>query len=75
MHAEDKLKRLIKIGVTKEKVLETLKDPEKIVNGCYGRKIAQGLLSKGLILRVVYEENNGEIIIITVYPAERRRYK
>ena len=38
-------------------------------------KIAQGLLSKGLILRVVYEENNGEIIIITVYPAERRRYK
>ena len=38
LHAEDKLKRLIKIGVTKEKVLETLKDPEKIVSGCYGRK-------------------------------------
>ncbi len=75
LHAEDKLKRLTKIGVTKEKSLEIIENPEKVVSGYYGRKIAQGLLSKDLILRVVYEESEEEIMVITVYPGERRRYE
>ena len=75
LHAEDKLKRLTKIGVTKEKSLEIIETPEKVVNGYYGRKIAQGLLSEDLILRVVYEESEEEIMVITVYPSERRRYE
>ena len=73
-HAEDKLTRLVKIGVTKEKVIETIKNPEKVVDGYYEREIAQHLLANDLILRVVYEECDEEIIIITVYPGERRRY-
>jgi UDP-N-acetylglucosamine 2-epimerase (non-hydrolysing) len=40
----------------------------------YGRKIAQGYLSEDLILRVVYEESEREITVVTVYPSERRRY-
>jgi len=36
-HAEDKLTRLVKIGVTKEKVIETIKNPEKVVDGYYER--------------------------------------
>ena len=52
LHAEDKLKRLMKIGVTKEKVLKIIENPVKVVNGYYGRKIAQGLLSEDLILSV-----------------------
>ena len=75
LHAEDKLKRLVKIGVTKEKILETIENPEKVVDGYYGRRIAQGLLSEDLILRVVYEESEGEIMVVTVYPGERRRYE
>ena len=75
LHTEDKLKRLMKIGVTKEKVLEIIKNPEKVVNGYYGRKIAQGLLSEDLILRIVYEENEVEIMVVTIYPGERRRYE
>ncbi|NAT10248.1 DUF4258 domain-containing protein [ANME-1 cluster archaeon AG-394-G06] len=75
LHAEDKLKRLTRIGVTKEKSLEIIENPEKVVSGYYGRKIAQGLLSKDLILRVVYEEREEEIMVITVYPGERRRYE
>jgi hypothetical protein len=47
----------------------------KEVSGYYGRKIAQGLLSENLILRVVYEESEGEITVVTVYPGERRRYE
>ena len=75
LHAEDKLKRLMKIGVTKEKILEIIENPEKVVNGYYGRKIAQGLLSEDLILRIVYEESEREIMVVTVYPGERRRYE
>jgi len=48
LHTEDKLKRLMKIGVTKEKILEIIEKPEKVVSGYYGRKIAQGLLSEDL---------------------------
>ena len=44
MHAEEKLKRLASLGVTKEKVLEIIRNPEKIIYGCYEKRIAQGLL-------------------------------
>jgi Fe2+ transport system protein FeoA len=40
-HAEEKLKRLTSLGVTKEKVLEIVRNPEKIVYGHYGRRIAK----------------------------------
>jgi hypothetical protein len=50
-HAEEKLKRLTGLGVTKEKVLEIVRNPEKIVYGHYGRRIAQGLLTGELMLR------------------------
>jgi len=66
LHAEDKLKRLMKIGITKEKVLKIIENPGKVVNGYYGRKIAHGLLS---------EESEGEIVVVTIYPGERRRYE
>lgn len=75
LHAEDKLKRLMEIGVTKETVLKIIEKPEKVVSGYYGRKIAQGLLREDLILRIVYEESEEEIMIVTIYPGERRRYK
>ena len=75
LHAEDKLKRLMKIEVTKEKVLKIIENPVKVVNGYYGRKIAQGLLSEDLILRIVYEESEGKIVVVTIYPGERRRYE
>jgi hypothetical protein len=72
-HAEEKLKRLVNLSVTKEKVLEIVRNPNRIVHGRYGRKIAQGLLTSELMLRIVYEEDE-EILIITVYPCRRGRY-
>jgi hypothetical protein len=73
-HAEEKLKRLKNLGVTKEKVLEVLSKPQKIVRGHHGRKIAQGLLTWELSLRIVYEEDD-KILVITVYPCKRERYE
>ena len=45
LHAEEKLLRLAKVGITKEKVMQTLKQPERVLEGHSGRKIAQGHLS------------------------------
>ena len=67
--------RLAKIGITKEKAIKTVKNPEKIVNGYFGRKIAQRFSSNKLVVRVVYEKKENKILIITVYPGERRRYE
>ena len=74
-HAEQKLLLLNEIGVSKEKIVETIKKPDKIQDGYFGRKIAQGALSRDLVLRIVFEESNKEILIITVYPGEKRRYE
>ena len=75
LHAAEKLSRLARIGVAGEKVLETLDNPDMVLEGYSGRKIAQGSLSGDLLLRVIYEETEEGILIITLYPAERRRYK
>ena len=44
MYAEEKLKQLVGLGVMREKVLEIIRNPKKIIYDCYGRRIAQGLL-------------------------------
>lgn len=74
-HAMEKLPRLNSIGVSKKKVVEVVENPEKVEKGYWGRKIAQGSLTSDLILRVVYEQIDDEILIITIYPGEKRRYK
>jgi len=74
-HAEQKLSRLAKVGITKEKVIEAIKNPEKRVNGYLGRMIAQSSLTDALLLRVIYEEINDEVIVVTIYPGERKRYE
>ena len=75
LHAEGKLSRLSKVGVTRGRVTEIIESPEQIVAGYSGRKIAQGPLTDVLLLRVVYEETGKDVLVITLYPAERGRYK
>jgi hypothetical protein len=74
-HAREKLKRLSQIGITEEKTIQTVQNPEIISPGYFGRKIAQATLTNVLLLRVVYEETDNNILVITMYPAERRRYE
>jgi len=74
-HAEEKITRLLKVGITKDKVIQTVLNPVKVFSGYFGRKIAQSDLSSELVLRVVYEERNNKVVVISMYPGERRRYK
>jgi hypothetical protein len=74
-HAREKLKRLTKIKISEEKIIQTIQNPENVTSGYSGRKIAQSSLMDELLLRVVYEEMDNNILVITVYPAKRRRYE
>ena len=74
-HAKEKLKRLVQIGISEEKIIQTIQNPEILTEGYFGRKIVQSLLTDELLLRVIYEEMDNNILVVTVYPAKRRRYE
>jgi hypothetical protein len=73
-HAKEKLKRLTKLQITEEKIIKTIENPENLTTGYFGRKIAQSKLTPELVLRVVYEEIDNKVLVITIYPAKRERY-
>ncbi len=75
--AEDKFEILKRYSfvVSKRQVRETLRSPEKIVRKDLGRKIAQRRISETHVLRVVYEEKQKEIRVVTFYPGRRSRYE
>ena len=76
-HAEEKFEILKRHGfaVSKRQVRDTLRSPEKIEEGFRGRKIAQRRISEMHVLRVVYEEQQKEIRVVTFYPGRRSRYE
>ena len=76
-HAEDKFKILINHGfeVTKDIVLSAMENPDKIDMGYKNRKIAQKVISNRHVIRVVFEELNEILRIITFYPGKRDRYE
>ena len=76
-HAEEKFEILRRHGflVSKKQVRETLRKPDKIEEGFRGRKIAQRKISEKHVLRVVYEEKQKEIGVVTFYPGRRSRYE
>ena len=76
-HAEEKFEILRRHGfvVSKRQVRETLRKPEKVEEGFRGRKIAQRRIARKHVLRVVYEERQKEITVVTFYPGRRSRYE
>ncbi len=69
-HAKERIK---KYGFEEVFVVEIIEQPDEVVDGYGGRKIAQKKLND-YILRIVYEEYENELLVITVYPAEKERY-
>ena len=76
-HAKDKFLILKKHGfyVSEEIVVDTVLNPDKVDIGKKGRLIAQKVIDEKHVLRVVYEEKNNEIVIVTFYPGRRKRYE
>ena len=70
-HARQRMQRY---NVDQAMVEETLTNSDSEVPGYGGRQIAQKRLD-GYVLRVVYEKENYEKVVVTVYKAKRERYE
>ena len=76
-HAEEKFDILWRHGVnlTKEQVEDTVGKPQRVGPAYEGRKVAQKGLDAEHLIRVIYEEEDDIINIVTFYPARRDRYE
>lgn len=68
------LQRMVTYQITEEEVTACIRNPEKVLDGYRGRKIAHRTRSNYLV-RVIYEDDELLITIITVYLARRDRYE
>lgn len=76
-HAELKFRILEEHGfkITKRQIEDAIRSPENVTKGRKGRLIAQRAISESHLIRVVYQEDEGIIRVITFYPVRRRRYE
>jgi len=74
-HAREKIARLRHLRITEEVVSSILRNPDKVEEGYMNRKIAQGAIGAEHLVRIVFEETDNMLLVITVYPAGRRRYR
>ena len=64
-------------GINENWILETVRSPEQIIEGNKDRKVAQKkyiLRNKLYLLRVVYEEGEKELTVITAYLTSKIEY-
>ena len=64
--------RILKYGLEEGAVVQALRAPDYVTGRGLGRKIAHRFMDD-LVLRVIYGDSD-EIVVITVYPARKRRY-
>ena len=69
-HAEE---NLAERKIDKKLVEESIKNPDEIITGKFGRKIAHKLVGDKL-LRVIYEEQDNVYIVVTAYYTKPGRY-
>jgi hypothetical protein len=78
LHAVLKMDLLKKheFPVSKEEIIDILKNPDKIERGYKNRYIAQKLKDEKHVIRVVFEMiDESKILIITIYPGRSDRYE
>ena len=66
--------KIQKRGLSKSQIESVLTNPDKILDGDEGRKVAQKIIGK-YILRVVFKESGNAYKVITAYYSKPDRYK
>lgn len=76
-HAEAKFQVLREHGfeISRDVVLSAVRKPDKVERGHKGRSIVQINVSATHLIRVIYEEEQAAIRVITFYPGRRERYE
>jgi len=67
------LDRLEERGISKDLVIEIIRDPDDVDLESERRKIAQKLI-KGKLLRIVYDDEGELIVVISAYRTSKFRY-
>ena len=77
LHALNKIQILSnhQIFVEKNLIMKITTKPDRIESGYKNRLVAQGMLDDKHVLRIVFEESEKKIKIITMYPGRRSRYE
>jgi len=70
--SEHAKRRMAKYGLSRDVVVEALREPDQVLAGYRERKIAHKF-KNSYVLRVVYTEED-VLTVITIYPARRERY-
>lgn len=75
-HARDKFTLFARHGlvIAEDSVLATVATPEWEEPGHGGRLVRQRALDATHVLRVVIEETDSELVVVTFYPGRRSRY-
>ena len=63
------------VEIDRDTVVNVILYPQEVAPGHDNRLIAQAQLDAERVLRVVYEESDDEIVIVTFYPGRRSRYE
>lgn len=76
-HARRKFKVLEELGfkVLEDKIDEIILHPQLVQRTWKDRFVAIGPLNSNHTLRVVFEKENGNIVVVTFYPVRRTRYE
>ena len=76
-HALDKIKEERERGfdVSEEVAIEIVRRPYQMVQARGGRIFAQSPIDERHLLRVLFEEEGGNLVIITIYIGARRQYE
>jgi len=74
-HASDKFEfvRMYDFNLDRRRVVEAVSNPDRL-DERGGQHLALKVLDEIYALRVVYEERNGYVAVITFYPVRRDRY-
>lgn len=74
-HAAEKFGLLRKFGfkISQDIVINTINTPDR-VDRKGGQTFSMKFMNEEYALRVVHEERNGVILVITFYPVRRERY-
>ncbi len=70
-HAEENIEER---KLNKKIIEDIIKNPEKVIDSKFGRKIAQRTVEDKM-LRVIYEQKDNVYIIITAYYTKSERYR
>ena len=70
-HAKERVKTY---NLTEKIIIDTIKNPDELIESYGGTLIAHKLLNEHL-LREVYTKEENTIKVVTVYPAKKERYR